>query len=141
MKISVQQMLNAFEVLTAIVNDEAAGRRKLPQKGIYRVVRMRSKLEKEYEIANGRLLSLIAEHGGAKVVIEATADTPAREMMQVPPDRMEEFMTAWKPLADELVEYEVEAIPLSQLDLGGQHAAAVRGSELIILGDLVRDDG
>ena len=57
----------------------------------------------------------------------------------VPLDKMPEFTAAWKEIGDGEIEVEVEPIPLAYLDLGEGVDGCVEASELITLGELVRE--
>lgn len=127
MNLSVQTVFDATLVLAQIIRD----RRPTPQKGAYRIARMHAKLNAEFATIATQRDALITAYDHK----EEGAD-----QFSVPPDKMDEFLEAWKKLADEKIEVDVQPIPLSQLDLGTEVAGPITASELITLGDLVSED-
>lgn len=57
----------------------------------------------------------------------------------VPPDKVQDFLAKWKDFAAEEVDVDVQAIPLSQLDLGSG-PGTLTASELMLLDVLVDGD-
>jgi hypothetical protein len=140
MKLKVGHVFEAMFVLTRIINEN----RPLPQKGAYRVARLHAKLMPEFQTISARRDALITAYDyRAMVPGPQSKDDPLGQNMvpasqnSVPPDKMEEFQAAWKDLAAEEIEVDVEAVPLAQLDLGDSVAGCIQTSELITLGDLV----
>lgn len=123
MKLTVQQVFDAYQVLQAIVN----GHRPLPQKGAYRVSRMKAKLDAEFTSISQRRDALLDQH--------AIAVEGAPGNYTVTP----EFTAAWKDFASDEIEVAVEPIPLALIDLGDSVPGAITVGELSVLGDLVAE--
>lgn len=124
MKLTVQQVYDATQALTQIINRNAP----LPTKGQYRVLRMHTKLLPEYTPINTRRNALIEPYNY----------TNGAGTMAVPDDKLSEFMAAWGDLAKEEIEVDVEAIPFEQIDLGDKVPGSITTLELMWLGDLVK---
>lgn len=125
MQLTVQQVYDAVQALTAIINRNAP----LSAKGQYRVGRMHKKLLPEYEPINERRNALIAPYD---------YKTESGNMA-VPDDKLSEFVAAWNELAKEVIEVDVEPIPFEQINLGDATASPITTIEMIWLGDLVKE--
>lgn len=142
MKLTVQHAMDATLTLAAIICEE----RQMPQKGKYRVARMHAKLLPEFKTINERRDEMIKAYDyHVKVPGPMTAADPLGQEMvdgpewQVPPDKNDEFNAAWKAIADDTIELEIQPIPLAYLDLGAGVDGSITANELIILGDLVSE--
>lgn len=140
MKLKVQHVMDSTLVLAAIINE----RRPMPQKGKYRVARLHAKLLPEFQSANGQRDEMIKAYEMPQTQIEKTEEHPLgievpTDGWQVPADKMPEFTAAWKVIADEEIEVDVEPIPLGYLSLGDQTDGAIESTELITLGELVTE--
>lgn len=124
MKLTLKQVFEATPVVTAIINEQ----RKLPLKGSYRLARMHKKLVSEVEPIAAKYDAMLAEHCPP---IEGEAGR-----YTVTP----EFVAAWTEFSKDEIDVDIEPIPLSQLSLGDDTAGSIRTDELIVLGDLVRED-
>lgn len=125
MRLTIQQVYDATQALTAIINRNAP----MNQKGKYRVARLHTKLLPEYSPINERRNALIAPY-------DYKNDDG---VMAVPVDKMTEFVAAWGDLAKEEIEVAIEPIPFEQIDLGDGADGSVTAAELIWLGDLVKE--
>jgi hypothetical protein len=136
--------------------------RPLPQKGKYRLARMHPKLNAEFLIINAKrddLIKAYNHHGMIPNPAAAQINDEMREAIvtsghldklppkmienpewSVPDDKIEEFQTAWKEIADEVIEVAVEPIPLDQLCFPGDLAeGSITAHEFIVLGDLIAE--
>lgn len=129
MKLKVEQVFDGCLVLSQIIREK----RPAPQKGAYRLARMHAKLLPEFQTIAAQRDALITAYDH-KV---PSAIPGAPDENRVPDDKLTEFQEAWKKIAEEEIEVDVEPIPLSQLDLGDSVAASITASELITLGELV----
>jgi hypothetical protein len=144
MKLKVLHIFEAAPIIAQIVREK----RPLPQKGAYRIARMHIKLAAEYALAAERHDALIISYDHfAMVPPPKTKDDPLGQgepvkstQNSVPDDKIAEFQAKWKEISDLEVDVDVEPIPLSQLDRGGECVALISAMELITLGDLVFDD-
>ncbi len=123
MMLRVQQVFDAHHALAAIVN----ANRPMPQKGAYRLARMKMKIDAEAVPIIEKRDALLKQH--------ATPVEGSPNNFTVTP----EFVAAWKEIADDEIEVAVEPIPLVLLDLGDTVAGALTSAELIALGDLVTE--
>lgn len=130
MKLTVQQVFDATHVITRIVQSG----RPLPTKGAYRLARMHAKLLPEFNLIAERRDKMITAYGYKQEPVDTDGPEPG---FSVPPDKVAEFNAGWGEMAREVIEVEVEPIPLQQLDLGG--ASSITGAEFATLGDLVTD--
>jgi hypothetical protein len=136
MKLKVGHVFEAMFVLTKIVNEN----RPLPQKGTYRLARMHAKLTPEFQTISARRDALITAYDYKAPLNDSDNGMSfLSDQFSVPPDKMPEFLAAWKDLAAEEIEVDVEPVPLAQLDLGDAVAGCIQASELITLGELVRE--
>jgi hypothetical protein len=122
MKMTVQQVFNAHQTLTAIAG------RPLPQKGAYRLARMHDQLKVEFDRIAPKYDALLFKYA------TPVPDTEPQRYAFTPA-----FNEAWGELAGEEIEVAVEPIPLALLDLGDSVAGAITAAELISLGELVTD--
>lgn len=129
MQLTAQQVFDSAMLVARIIREN----RPLPLKGAYRLARMHAKLLIEFTpIAEKRDGLITAYDHKAKDL-----DGVEAQAFSVPPDKAEEFGEAWKEIAEQKIEVEVEPIPLEQLDAGG--VGSITASELITLGELVRE--
>ena len=122
MRLKVQQVFEATQVLAAIINEK----RPLPTKGVYRVTRLHAKLFPEFNTVNEQRTAKIVSYDHKN-----EDDQPA-----VPDDKMPEFVAWWNEIAGEEIEVGIEPIPLDQLCIDGQEAS-ISFAEFAVLGDLV----
>lgn len=136
MKLKVQQLMDATLVVSQIIREK----RPLPQKGSYWVARLHTKLLPEFNTASARRDEMITAYDHKETVkgAEGEPDVVA-DQFSVPLDKMPEFNAAWKEIADEEIEVDVQPIPLGYLDLGESVQGSIAASELVTLGDLVRE--
>lgn len=131
MKLTVEHLYEATMTLANIINQ----RRPMPQKGKYRLARMHAKLLPEWTVVNEQREAFINayEH---KTAPEAPFSVPA--------DKMPEWHEFWtKGLAKEVIEVDVQPMPLSQMMLPGameNSNGTIEASEIISLDDLIYDD-
>lgn len=139
MKLKVQTVMDATLLITQIINE----RRPMPQKGKYRLARMHAKLVPEFQLINAQRDAMIKAYGTHQMKSVKDADGlesfVETEDFVVPADKMPEFIEAWKKIGDEEIELDIEPIPLAQLDLGNGADGAIEASELITLGELVKE--
>ena len=143
MKLTVQKALDTTLTLTNIINRAPA----MPIKGKYRLARMHAKLLPEFNLANAKRDELITAYGfhPMEQVPAPTAEEPdaielrPSDKFAVPPDKLTEFAAAWKEIAEEEIEVDVQPIPLAQLDLGDNKNGSLEAHEIIVLGDLVTE--
>ncbi|MGC8534916.1 MAG: hypothetical protein ACP5QR_05210 [Rhizomicrobium sp.] len=131
MKLTVQQVFDATIVVDHIIRSQ----RKLPQKGKYRLARLHAKLAPEFKLLNERRDEMIKAYDYHPPV--ADGQPAAADAYAVPADKMAEFAAAWADIAKEVIEVDVEPVPLAQLDLGDDVDGAIEVHELVALGDLV----
>ena len=125
MRLTAQQIFTATQVLAAIINEK----RVLPSKGVYRVMRMHSKLFPEFEVLNKQRTDKIL----------AYAYKNETDQDAVPDDKMEEFIAWWTDIASIESEVNIEPIAIDQLCIDGQ-PGSISFAEFSALGELVRDD-
>ena len=143
MKLTVQKVLDTTLTLTNIINRAPA----MPIKGKYRLARMHAKLLPEFNLANAKRDELITAYGfhPMEQVPAPTETEPlgievrTSDKFAVPPDKLAEFAAAWKEIAEEEIEVDVQPIPLAQLDLGDDKNGSLEAHEIIVLGDLVTE--
>ena len=141
MKLKVQHVMDATLVISQIIRD----RRQMPQKGKYRLARMHAKLLPEFTTINDQRDAMIKAYDfETKVTVKDEAGVESEvstnpPSYSVPLDKMPEFTAAWKEIGDGEIDVDVEPIPLAYLDLGEGVDGCVEASELITLGDLVRE--
>lgn len=125
MQLKVQHVFDATLVVARIINEN----RPMPQKGKYRLARLHAKLLPEFTTIAARRDEMITAFDH---VNESAVPT-------VPPDKMAEFNAAWAELGNEVIEVDVEPIPLACLDLGDAVVGTIQAAELIALGELVTE--
>lgn len=140
MKLKVQQVMDATLVISQIIREDRA----MPQKGRYRLARLHSKLLPEFTTINAQRDELIKAYDTHVMVSETDPETGAvievaTAEFTVPEDKMPEFTEAWKAIAGEEIDIDVEPIPLSQLDIGGDIDGNISVNEFIVLGSLIAD--
>lgn len=155
MKLKVQHVMDAMIVVSQILRDQNGlprddGKvvpRPMSQKGRYRLTRLHTKLSGEFKIINDKRDEMIKAydyHPFVKVKDAEGKDTAVdsdvvSENFAVPMDKMPEFTAAWKELADEEIDLDVEPIPFEQLDLGNSVDGCLTPQEFFTLGSLVKD--
>lgn len=121
MKLTAQQVFDAHQLLTQVILE----RRPMPLKGAYRLARLHAKLLPEFKVIeenrNGIILDL------------------AKGERAVPDDKMDEFRAQWGELAGDVIELDVQPIPLAMLDLNPDGEGCFNAQELLTLGDLVAE--
>lgn len=132
MKLKVQQVFDAAMAVAQIMREA----RQMPQKGKYRLSRLHAKLLPEFTMIAEQRDALIKTYG---VPVESNGVEQPPGTFTVPPEKMAEFIEAWKKIAEEEIEVEVEPIPLSALDLGAATNGSIEASELAALGELVSE--
>lgn len=136
MKLTVNRVLEVTEVIAKIIREN----RPMPLKGAYRLARMHAKLYAEYLPITARRDAMIKAYDFHPILPSGTEGISIEsEQFAVPADKMEEYADAWKQVAEEEIDVNVEPIPLAQLDLGDTVAGSVTANELITLGDLVAE--
>lgn len=146
MKLKVQHVMDATLVISKIIRDARA----MPQKGKYRLARMHAKLLPEFLTINERRDAMIRAYDTRMKVPDPNYSNHLDPLNKgvpmidgpeftVPDDKSDEFNAAWKEIADEEIDVNVEPIPLAQLDLGASQDGSIEAGELITLGDLVKD--
>ncbi len=138
MKLTLQHVMDATLTLSQVIREQ----RPMTQKGKYRLARMHAKLLPEFNTINETrdgMIKAYDTHATNKSVDPATGivieiETPE---WKVPDDKLAEFNEAWKKIAAEEIEVDVEPIPLAYLDLGGD--GSIQANEFIALGDLVKE--
>lgn len=139
MKLKVQHVMDATLVISRIIREVRA----MPQKGKYRLARMHAKLLPEFTLINAQRDEMITAYGHHPMVTENGEDGTSKQVeskeFSVPDDKMPEFLEAWKKVAEEEIELDIEPIPLAQLDLGDNFDGNIEASELITLGELVKE--
>lgn len=145
MKLKVQHLMDATLVVTNIIREN----RPLPQKGTYRLARLHSKLDREFQIINERRNEMIKAYDHQPMVsnpayVEGEHD-PQLAMIKsdgwsVPDDKLAEFQAAWKEIGDQEIEVDVEPVPLEQLCFANPDVeASITANEFITLGSLVTE--
>lgn len=137
MKLTVQQMIDATLTVSQIIREA----RPMPLRGKYLLGRLHTKLVPEFNAANAQRDALIRAYDVRQTqkVTLATGDEVEVETEEymVPPDKMTEFLASWAEIASEQIEIDVQPVPVSALDLGGN--GSIEAHELIVLGDLITD--
>ncbi len=137
MQFTVQKMIDTTLVVAQIIREG----RPMPQKGKYRLARLHAKLYPEYEVATKRRDEMIKAYETHQQV---PATPPAEGMVDgpewiVPDDKLEDFNAAWKVISEEVIDIDVQPIPLAYLDRGDTVDGAISAAEITILGDLVTE--
>lgn len=137
MKLTVEQVRTATLTIAQIIREQ----RSMPQKGKFRLARMHTKLLPEFKTIDEQWDALIKVHGVPQTRHVTNAETGAVSTEDtgewvVPPENVKEFNEAWKPVAQEVLEIDVEPVALCDLDCGTGNGA-IEAHELIALGDLV----
>ncbi len=141
MKLTVQRVFEATQVLAAIINEK----RPLPMKGVYRVARMHAKLFAEFGPINDQRTVKVMSYGhkrhtvnGIPVTVTEGDKFSDNVLMQdaVPDDKIPEFMAWWADFASAEIEVAVEPIPLDQLCIDGQESS-ISFAEFAVLDNLV----
>lgn len=144
MKLKVQRLMDATLALTSIINAQ----RHMPQLGKYRIARLHAKLLPEFKVIDARRDEMIKAYGRPQMRVvpdaihgadEPPPMEPVEGQWQVPPDKMPEFIEAWKVIGDEEIEVDVQPVPVSCLSMGDDIDGAIDAHELIALGDLVTE--
>lgn len=140
MKLKVQHVADAALVVTNIINRAPP----MPQRGKYLLARMHAKLIPEFKIIDARRDEMIKAYDNPQVNEELLADgtkvvTPVAGQWQVPPDKMPEFIAAWKVVGDEEIDVDVQPIPIRAISLPDGSDGAIEAHELITLGELIAD--
>lgn len=132
MELTALQVYEAAPVVARIINEK----RPLPQKGSYRMARLYNALKPEYDTINQRRDALISAYDYRA----PTWDGPegSEPPLSVPPDKIGEFLAAWKEIAEEKIEVPVQPVPLEQLILADV-PGSIEAAEFIALGPLVAD--
>lgn len=133
MKLTAQHVFDAAPIVAQIIREQ----RPMPQKGSYRLARLHKALAAEYATVCERRDALIVAYDHKVKVKDAAGNDTDQEISSVPADKAAEFFAAWKEIADEEIEVNVEPIPLVYIDLGDETAGSIRANELITLGELV----
>lgn len=126
MKLTAQQVFDVTPVLTAIINEK----RPMPLKGAYRLARMHARLAPEFNVVAAQRDAIIV------ALLPPDVNTVGAS---VPLERMPEFNEQWGAIASEIVDVEVEPIPLALLDLGDTVAGSLSAADLVALGELVTE--
>lgn len=144
MKLKVQQIFDATQVLAALINEKRA----LPTKGVYRISRMHAKLFPEFTLINEQRSAKIASYDHTALVLggaivpetdENLQNPLAQKQPAVPADKMPEFVAWWNEMAAVEIDVNIDPIPVGQLCADGQ-SAAITYAEFGALGELIRDD-
>lgn len=142
MKLKAQQVFDATLVLAQIIREN----RPMPQTGNYWLARLHRMLMPEFAPISERRDAMITAYGHHPMVPgPKTAEDPFGEQLVpstefgVPADKLAEFAAAWNEIGDQEIEVNVEPVSLAYLDLGAGTAASIKASELVTLGDLVRE--
>lgn len=140
MKLTVRHLMDATLVVTQIINEK----RPMPQKGKYRLARMHAKLLPEFNIANEQRDQLIKDYDTLQMEKSVNPDGSEIELPTdryiVPLEKMPEFNEKWGAVLSQVIDVDVQAIPLAQLDLGDSVDGGISAQELVTLGCLVTDD-
>ena len=142
MKLTVGKVMDATIVLTTIINEK----RSMPQKGKFLLARLHARLLPEYNLGNAQRDAMIKSYD--TLATEDVIDGATGEVRQVPKmdakwivplEKLEEFNTAWKTIADEEIDIDVEPVSIRQLDMCDGSNGSIEAHELITLGELVTD--
>lgn len=141
MKLKVQHIMDSMLVVTNIINRQAP----MPQRGKYLLARLHTKLLPEYKVIDARRDEMIKVYNNPQTKTETLANgdvliTPVEGEWQVPPDKMPEFLAAWKLIGDEEIEVDIQPLPLTALCMSNGTEGLIEASEFITLGDLVFDN-
>lgn len=139
MKLKVQHLMDAVLVISQIIREQGQDLRPMPQKGRYRLARMHAKLLPEFTTINTKRDEMISAYGYHQLVAGPDDTQVESANFAVPADKMDEFTAAWKEIAGEEIEVDVEPIPLAQLDLGDGTDGSISANEFIVLGALVAE--
>lgn len=123
MQLTIAQVFAAVPTLDTIILEK----RPMPQVAKYRLARMYGKLLAEFTPANAQRDDLVRKHG----------DDLGDGSFFVPPERMAEFNAEWLPIAEHVLDVDIEPIRLSALGTPDDPNGAIEASELLSLGDLV----
>lgn len=126
MKLTAQQIRDVTLVVSQIIREQ----RSMPQRGKFRLARLHAKLLPEFNVIDAQRDSLVKEHGDP---VEGDISR-----WEVSAEHMPEFNAAWKTIADEEIEVDVQPIHLSDLDCGTANGG-IEANELIVLGDLITE--
>ena len=142
MKLKVQHVMDATLALTNIINRQCP----MPQRGKYLIARMHGKLLPEFKTIDARRDEMIKAYNTERVdekvdeVSGATIRTVVEGERMVPPDKMPEFLAAWKVIGDEEIEVDVQPLPLTALCMPNGTEGLIEAAEFITLGELVVDN-
>lgn len=143
MMIKVETILAAVPVLTGLINRECP----MAIKGRYRVARMYAKLKVEFDTVQERRDAMIKAYDTKQQIPDptfvATSEGEPPRMIDgsnfmVPEDKLVEFNAAFKQITDEMVDVEIDPIPLVYLEANPPEAG-IKAGELVLLGDLVKE--
>lgn len=141
MQLKVQHVMDATLVISQIIRDQ----RPMPQKGKYRLARLHAKLFPEFKTINERRDDMIMAYQTHQTREVPDPENPGQTKTEataewmVPADKMDEFNAAWKTIADEVIDIDVQPMPLAYLDLGDAVEGSIQANELITLGELVTE--
>lgn len=144
MKLKVQHVMDATLVVTNLINRQCP----MPQRGKYLLARMHMKLNAEYVPINERRDEMIKAYNNPQMrpvpnaVVAEGEPIPMERVSnewEVPADKMPEFLAAWKVIADEEIDVDIQPIPLISLCMPNGTEGLIEASEFITLGDLVVD--
>jgi hypothetical protein len=133
MKLKAGMIVDAFTVLTTIINEK----RPMTPKAGYRVARLHDKLERDARVVQVQHDNLVRELG--EETFHEIGDGEAKKRIptghKVKDENMEEFQKRWAEIAGEEVEVDVQPLPLEVLgDNGG-----ILPNEFKLLGPLVAE--
>lgn len=125
MKIKAQLLFDATLLVSQIIREN----RPMPQKGSYRLARLHARLLPEFQTLSTQRDAMVAAYGW----------TNAEGAVAVPAEKQDEFVAQWTEIGGQEIEVEVEALPLSQFDLGPSVPGVLSAAEIVALGDLITD--
>jgi hypothetical protein len=125
MKLTAQQVFDATLTVSQIIREN----RPMPQKGSYRLARLHARLLPEFNTIAGKRDEIIQTFDWKNEAGVAA----------VPPERADEFMAKWKEIGEEMIEVEIDPLPLGHFDLGPEVPGPLKPAEIITLGDLVTE--
>ncbi len=130
MKLTADQVYSATLVVAQIIREN----RPMPQKGKYWLARLHAKLLPEFNPISERRDAMITAFD-----YHPEVDGVQLPQFAVPPDKAAEFAAAWKEIGEQEIDADVQPVSLACLDLGDNADGSITASELLALGDLVRD--
>lgn len=140
MKLKVQHVMDATIALTNIINRQCS----MPQRGKYLLARMHTKLKVEFDVMDARRDEMIKAYNNPKTTTlvgeaGATIITQIEGQWQVPDEKMSEYVAAWKEIGDQIIDVDVQPIPLLALCMPDGTDGLIEAAEFITLGELVVD--